>query len=658
MDLFYELVGLGIAIIDESNTVLVSTGWQDVCTKFHRIHPETCKRCNESDAFIAELQNENNPVEYKCKNGMWDIAIPIIIDGKILASVYFGQFFYDDEQIDFNFFEKQAEQFGFDKQVYLTALKNVPMVSHKKVETLISFYAKLAQIIADSGYQNLIIKREQIQERYFSQQKLIETTELLTSISDNVPATIGIFDQDFKYIYVNKNAERVFGKSVAEIIGKHPSEVIGKEAFERGYPYLAKSMKGENQVFENNYYLKDGSIEYVQNDFRPFFRNEKISGVLGISTNITQIKNKEFELKESEARFKNMFEKHSSVMLLIEPESGRIINANKAAADFYGSSIEDLCEKNINEINKIPPEQIAEEMSNAFKEKRNFFIFPHRLFSGEERIVEVHSSPIIYENHKILFSIIQDITERTIIEKALKRQEEELRKLNEDKNRFISIIGHDLKGPINSIRGLLEMVTPNYREYSIEETEEFTKMIYSSIQNTSILLEDILIWARTNSGRIPFEPEFINLGNVIEDIIESLQEVANDKAITLNFSIGKEINFYADSNMIKTIIRNLISNAIKFTNRNGTINLKAEINSQNVKITVSDNGIGISSNIKNKLFDLSQKITSVGTENETGTGLGLLLCKEFVKMHDGEIWVESEVNKGSNFIFTIPLKTE
>ncbi|MFZ4798924.1 MAG: PAS domain-containing sensor histidine kinase [Bacteroidia bacterium] len=455
--------------------------------------------------------------------------------------------------------------------------------------------------------------------------------------------------------YVNKNVERVFGKSVNEIIGKHPIEIIGKEAFERGYPYLKKSLDGEQQVFENKIYRSDGAIEYVQNEFKPFYRENKIVGVLCISVIITPIKNKEFALQESEAKFKNMFEKHSSIMLLIDSESGRIIQANQSAAEFYGGSILELCEKNICDINLLPAEQVAEERANALHEKRNFFVFPHRLFSGEKRIVEVHCSPIIYDNQKILFSIIHDITERTLAEEELKIKDEVLNKLNEDKNRFISILGHDLKGPIYSIRGLLELLAPNIRDYSIDEIEEYVNVIYSSVKNTTNLLDDILVWARTNSGRIPFEPQLLNFSNVCSQIIKNLQQVANDKNITINYSSSKEINLIADMDMIKTIIRNLISNAIKFTHKNGAINVCAEIDLQNVRITVSDNGVGMSSEMKSKLFDISQKITSVGTANEKGTGLGLLLCKDFVKAHKGEIWVESELGKGSSFIFTIPI---
>ncbi|MCX6186408.1 MAG: PAS domain-containing sensor histidine kinase, partial [Bacteroidetes bacterium] len=288
-----------------------------------------------------------------------------------------------------------------------------------------------------------------------------------------------------------------------------------------------------------------------------------------------------------------------------------------------------LCEKNINEINALPPEEVAKEREKAITEKRNYFIFTHRLFSGEERTVEVHSSPIIYDNNKLLFSIIYDITERTIAEKDLMRQDEELRKLNDDKNRFISILGHDLKGPLYSIRGLLEIIAPNIRDYSIDETESFINMIYSSVQNTTVLLEDILMWAMSNSGRIPFEPQLINIGKVCENIIENIQQVAKEKDISISYTSNMDIIVLAD--------------------------LDAEINPINLKIIVSDNGVGIRPEIMNKLFDLSQKITSIGTANEKGTGLGLLLCKEFVKMHGGEIWVESEVGKGSNFIFTLPL---
>ncbi len=350
-----------------------------------------------------------------------------------------------------------------------------------------------------------------------------------------------------------------------------------------------------------------------------------------------------------------MFEKHASVMLLIEPVGGAILNANLSAAEFYGCTITELCGKNINDINGLQPEQVAAERLKAIEEKRNYFVFPHKLFSGGEKIVEVHSSPIIYHNTKILFSIIHDITERTIAEKALKNREEELQKQNIDKNRFISILGHDLKGPLTSIRALLDIITPEIRNYSMDEIEKMINMINSSVHNTTNLLEDILMWARSNSNNISFEPKLVTISSICTKVIESLKLIAKNKNIAIKYTTAQEINVFADSNMLDTILRNLISNAIKFTNRNGLVNVYAESNQSYVTITVSDNGVGISPTEINKLFDLSQKITSVGTENEKGTGLGLLLCKEFVEKHNGKIWVESQLGKGSDFKFEIPL---
>jgi len=163
------------------------------------------------------------------------------------------------------------------------------------------------------------------------------------------------------------------------------------------------------------------------------------------------------------------------------------------------------------------------------------------------------------------------------------------------------------------------------------------------------------MWVRANSGKIPFEPQKLNFATICNEVIENLKLTANSKNITINHFATDEINIFADINMLNTVLRNLVSNSIKFTNKNGRINIYAETNHANVIITISDNGIGIEPDTRNKLFDISKKITTDGTENEKGTGLGLLLCKEFVEKHNGKIWVESELGKGSDFKFTMPL---
>jgi Signal transduction histidine kinase len=166
------------------------------------------------------------------------------------------------------------------------------------------------------------------------------------------------------------------------------------------------------------------------------------------------------------------------------------------------------------------------------------------------------------------------------------------------------------------------------------------------------------MWARTQQGKIPFKPQELSFTSICKDILEILNQSAEAKNIIINYLKTDGINIFADTDMLKAILRNLVSNAIKFTKNGGAINISSEENSENITISVSDNGIGIAPDNITKLFDISQVLSTTGTAKETGTGLGLLLCKEFVEKHGGKIWVESEVGKGSDFKFTLPMPTE
>jgi len=248
--------------------------------------------------------------------------------------------------------------------------------------------------------------------------------------------------------------------------------------------------------------------------------------------------------------------------------------------------------------------------------------------------------------------------QRNRAEEKLKANETILEKLNADKDRFISILGHDLRSPFNALLGLSELLTENIRKYDIDKIEDFVNRINKSAGTTFNLLEDILMWARTQQGKIPFKPKILSFRNICMDILEILKPNADAKNITIKYNPADEINIFADIDMLQTVLRNLISNAIKFTNKNGAINISAEENPGNVTISVSDNGTGIAPDNLTKLFDISQIQTTTGTADEKGTGLGLILCKEFVEKHGGKIWIESEVGKGSDFKFTMPIFAE
>ncbi len=243
-------------------------------------------------------------------------------------------------------------------------------------------------------------------------------------------------------------------------------------------------------------------------------------------------------------------------------------------------------------------------------------------------------------------------------EQALKESEKQLTRLNADKNLFISILGHDLKNPFNNILGFTEILASEIEGLNMEEIKDIAGNINKSAQITNDLLEDILLWSRTQQGSILYNPNKLNLKDICYEATEVLIPNAKAKNISINFSLPGEITVSADIDMMKSVLRNLVSNAIKFTNNGGKVSISAELTDSKITVSVSDNGTGIPLQDQLKLFDISQVVTTRGTAGETGTGLGLLVCKEFVEKHGGKIWVESEVGKGSEFKFTLPVSEE
>ena len=230
--------------------------------------------------------------------------------------------------------------------------------------------------------------------------------------------------------------------------------------------------------------------------------------------------------------------------------------------------------------------------------------------------------------------------------------------LNADKDLFLPILSHDSRSPFTALLGITDLLIENIRIYSIDETEVLLNHLRDASIDTFALLENLLKWARSQSGKIPFNPQNLNFLDILINILGTLNKNADAKNITIKISTIDNIYVFADIDMLKTVLRNIVSNAIKFTNKGGTIIINAEENSENVTISVLDNGIGIRPDQLTKLFDISHSQTTRGTEEESGTGLGLILCKEFVEKHGGKIWVESEVGRGSDFKFTIPIFTE
>ena len=245
--------------------------------------------------------------------------------------------------------------------------------------------------------------------------------------------------------------------------------------------------------------------------------------------------------------------------------------------------------------------------------------------------------------------------ELTRLNSQLGSSEKELKELNASKDKFFSILAHDLRSPFTSLLGLSEFLESEVPSLSKDELQLFASSISKSAKGVYNLLENLLDWSRVQTGRIEFSPEEFKFGEIVESIVSLNNSNLVKKKINVKTLIGKEDLVHADKKMIETVMRNLISNAIKFSHHKGSIAIKSEKLGSNFRVSVEDNGVGIEKENIPKLFKIDQQISKPGTDEERGTGLGLILCKEFVEKNNGKIWVESEFGKGATFIFTIPI---
>lgn len=237
----------------------------------------------------------------------------------------------------------------------------------------------------------------------------------------------------------------------------------------------------------------------------------------------------------------------------------------------------------------------------------------------------------------------------------LSQQNAELQEANKTKEQFLSIIGHDLKNPFNSVLGLSNLIIDQWKSLDEEERFQITNEINSSSHSIYELLDNLLIWSRTQTSKTKRIPEAFDLNESTRQIYEIFRNQADFKNINVRLEFSGEKNVYADPNMIGTVIRNLLSNALKFTHENGQIIIRIQQKVDMVEFSISDNGKGILPDDLKRIFEDKGHKTTKGTANETGSGLGLLLAKDFIQQNHGLIWVESKPGKGSLFTFTLPI---
>ena len=264
------------------------------------------------------------------------------------------------------------------------------------------------------------------------------------------------------------------------------------------------------------------------------------------------------------------------------------------------------------------------------------------------------TSVSMLSNRKTIMSFV-DISELKRAEADLKLKNEELVKLNTEKDKFFSIIAHDLRSPFQSLLGFTRMMVEDLPTLTLDEIQKISRSMRNSANKLFNLLENLLEWSLMQRGISSFRPESFILLNGITAVIDLVSEAADKKMISIRWDVPEDLRVMADVRMFESILRNLVFNAVKFTPKGGSISIAATpIPGNSVEISIMDTGIGMSTKMIGNLFHLDEQTNRKGTEDEPSTGLGLIICKDFIEKHNGKLWVESEEGKGSIFYFTLP----
>jgi len=365
-------------------------------------------------------------------------------------------------------------------------------------------------------------------------------------------------------------------------------------------------------------------------------------------------------VSKNQVEFKTIFDKNSSAIAILEPDT-IISMVNEEYCKMTGYSREE--EIGTTWLRHIVPgdqERLREYNRHRFTDPENApDKYEFSFINKEGEIVHAMMSVAPVPGMRKIIASFTDISRIKQTETRLQKLAAEMTVKSENVNLLLSIIAHDLRNPFNAIIGLTSILLDNLPERSLIEINKFITLINTESKQAFFLLEDLLAWAKSQQDKVLFNPQPLNLPEVCRDVVRNVCVYADEKqiAITLNpepDAHHEPIIVTADKNMIKTVIRNLISNAVKFSIPGSAIHIQTESQDHEVSVSVIDHGVGIEEKNMKKLWSISEKYTTPGTANERGNGLGLILCKEFIEKHGGRIWAESEPGNGSRFIFTLP----
>ncbi|OFY41550.1 MAG: hypothetical protein A2X18_06925 [Bacteroidetes bacterium GWF2_40_14] len=558
------------------------------------------------------------------------------------------------------------------KQIYDQAFYNAKQtrlsqyVEHSALgDNKISRYYEsyFVPIFEDDVFVNMMIIARDITTRKETEKRLRESEANARAIMESTDDIFILLDKDGIVVDSNEAHAKRINTTRKELLKKNVFDLLPKDVADRRRELVNKVLSTGKTV--NSEDFRAGY--WNESTFHPVFIDNEITDRVAIfSRNITDRKLAEEELKKTKKELSTLMNNMPGMVYSCMNVHDWTMNfISEGSAELTGYSPEELIENKTASFNQVihpdDREAVWETIQDAL-ERHASYALEYRIVAKSGAIKHVwERGQGFYEqngNLNHLEGFITDISEKKRFEEELKDSEERLRVLNASKDKFFSIIAHDLRSPLNSFLGLTQIMAEELPDLTMSQVQEIAAQMSKSARNLNRLIENLLQWAQIQKGAISFNPENIDFRPLIDECIDMIQESARIKGIEITVNTPDKPKVVADSNIMKTVIRNLVSNAVKFCSDGGKINLSVTPDKyNNIIFSVMDSGIGMSKSMLDSLFMIDVQNNRKGTKDEPSTGLGLLLCKEFVEMHGGRIWAESKEGEGSTFYFTIPANT-
>ena len=667
MDRVYELTNMAIAVLDVKGKILVASGWQDICTQFHRVHPETCRSCIESDLFLSNNLLPGKYVEYKCKNNLWDVVTPLYIGDKHVANIYTGQFFYSDENVDERFFIDQAKKYGFNLEQYLAALHRVPRFTRPQVTCLMDFLVGFSELISKLSIGNLKLAKAMIEQSRYAE-ALRQSESNTQQIIEKSPLSIVLEDLNGNVVYLNERFIQTFGYTLDDI----PTL---EQWWQRAYPDITYRQE-VSAIWRKTRDMADQDGKDIEpRDYRVtckdgMVRQVKIFGTrigdknLVILDDVTERRRVDETLQKSRLMLLDVIENFPGVVFWKDCHSV-YLGCNKAFAHAAGlHEPDEIIGKTDDDLPwarfEAATYQADDQEVMISGHPKLGIIETQNQAEGRVAWFETNKVPLVDGSGKVIgiLGTSNDITAR-------KMAEDQLIQESRRKDEFLAMLSHELRNPLAPIRNAIEVMRLAGRNEEIFNRQR--TIIERQVKQLSRLLDDLLDVACITRGRIGIKKERIALSNVIDQALETTMILSGERRADFSCLITeKNIMLDGDLPRLVQVVCNLLGNAMKYSEPGQPVSLSVftepssdPTHPREAVICVEDSGIGIDPDLLPKIFDLFVQADKTLDRSRGGLGLGLTLTRRIVELHGGRIHASSPgLGQGSQFKVWLPVEIE